>query len=231
MRLFLFLFLFIFISINAFSQTNPPRNDSQFWNDTQFTIPLKKELDEKGKEFDRIALIITSTLRGGRNWQHLIDERIGFGFDFKVNKYLTLTPSYLYRADQPYLGKSERESRFRFAATLEKKFSKFSIKNRNLIEYRDRYRNVANSTRYRNKTIFSIPVTKDKKELFTPFIADEPYYDFLAKGWTRNEISAGISKKFTSNFTAEVFYLYQRNRGNILKNVNVVGVYLKFRIE
>lgn len=231
MRLFLLFSFLIFCSFCVFSQTTPPRNDSQFWNDTQFTIPLKKEKDDKGKEFDRIALIVTTTLRTGRNWQHLVDERIGFGFDFKINKYLTLTPSYLYRADQPYVGKSERESRFRFAATLEKKFNKFSIKNRNLIEYRDRYRNVANSTRFRNKLSFYFPITKDKKEIFTPFVADEPYYDFLAKGWTRNEISVGISKKFNSNFTADFFYLYQRNRGNTLKNVNVVGVYLKFRID
>lgn len=231
MRLFLFFSFVFFCSNSTFSQIIPPRNDSQFWNETQFIIPLKKEKDEKGKEFDRIALNVTTTLRVGRNWTYLVDERIGFGFDFKVNKYLTLAPSYLYRADQPYVGKSERESRFRFAATLEKKFSKFSIKNRNLIEYRDRYRNVANSTRFRNKTTLSIPLTKDKKEIFTPFIADEPYYDFLVKGWTRNEFSAGISKKFNQNFSADFFYLYQRNRGNILKNVNAFGLYLKFRID
>lgn len=231
MRLFFIFLVLLAFSISIFSQTIPPRNDSQFWNDTQFTIPLKKEKDDKGKEFDRVSLLISTTLRVGRNWQHLVDERIGFGFDFKVNKYLTLSPGYVYRADQPFAGRSERESRYRFAATLEKKFSRFSIKDRNLIEYRDRYRNVANSTRYRNKLQLTIPITKDKKDLFSIFFSDEPYYDFLVRAWTRNEISVGISKKFNKNFTADFFYLFQRNRGNTLKNINVAGLNLKFRIE
>lgn len=231
MRLFLFLLIITFSLLPGYSQVTPPRNDSQFWNETQFIIPLKIEKDAKGKEFDRISLFFNTTLRVGRNWQQLVDERFGFGFDFKINKFLTLSPSYLYRADQPYVGKSERESRIRIAATLEKKFSNFSLKNRNLIEYRDRYRNVANSTRYRNKLTFSIPVTKDKKELFSPFVADEVYYDFSNKSWTRNEISLGISKKFSNIFSADFFYLYQRNRGNILKNINVAGINLKFRLK
>lgn len=231
MRLILFNLILAFNFLQAYSQLTPPRNDSQFWNETQFIIPLKIDKDNHGKEFDRVALILTTTLRVGRNWQYLVDERIGFGFDFKVNKFLTLSPSYLYRADQPYIGKSERESRFRLAATLEKKFKYFSIKDKNLIEYRDRYRNVANSTRYRNKLIFSIPITKDKKEIFTPFISDEVYYDFSVKAWTRNEISAGITKKFNNFFSGDFFYLYQRNRGNTLKNINVAGINLKFRIK
>lgn len=231
MRLFFSLITLLFISSTIFTQTTLPRNDSQFWNDTQFTIPLKKEKDAKGKEFDRISLSITTTLRVGRNWQHLVDERIGFGFDFKVNKYLTLTPSYLYRADQPFAGRNNSESRYRFAATLEKKFSKFSLKDRNLIEYRDRYRGAANSTRYRNRFTLSIPVVKDKKELFAPFVQDEVYYDFSAKAWARNEIAVGITKKFTNNFSADFFYLYRRDRPTTLKNVNVFGINLKIRID
>lgn len=231
MKLTLFFLLLIFASVSNFSQTTAPRNDSQFWNDTQFTIPLKKEKDEKGKEFDRIALVVTTTLRLGRNWHQLVDERIGLGFDFKINKFLTLTPSYLFRAEQPFAGRNASESRYRFTATLEKKFSRFSIKNRNLVEYRDRYRGVANSTRYRNRFTFTVPITKNKKELFSPFIQDEVYYDFSAKAWARNEISVGITKKFTNNFSADFFYLYRRDRPTTLKNINVVGINLKFRID
>lgn len=231
MKLLFSIFILIFQFLTVFGQSTPPRNESQFWNETQFIIPLKIEKDSKGKEFDRVSLIISGTLRIGRNWQHLVDERIGFGFDFKINKYLTLSPSYLYREDQPYSGKKEKESRFRFAATLEKKFNNFSLKNRNLVEYRYRYLNIANSTRYRNKLIFSIPILKEKKELFTPFIADEVYYDFSTKAWTRNEISGGITKKLNNKFSADFFYLYQRNRGNTLKNIHAAGINLKLRLK
>lgn len=230
MKLSIF-FVILLFSSSFFSQTVSPRNDTQFWNETQLIVPLIKAKDSNNKEFDRVSLLINGTMRVGQNWQQLVDERIGFGFDFKVNKFLTLSPAYLYRADQPYQGKSERESRLRFAVSLEKKFDKFSLKNRNLIERRFRYRNVGDSTRYRNKLLFAIPVLKNKKELFSPFIADEVFYDFSAKKWTRNELSIGITKKFTNNFSADFFYLYQRNTGNILKNINALGINFKIKID
>lgn len=226
---FLF-FLIIFCSISAFSQTAPPDADFQFWNETQIAAPLVKSTDKKGKEFERVTLFISATLRGGRNYTDLIDERIGFGFDFKINKYLTLTPSYLYRAAQPFQNRKEFESRFRFAATLENKWTRFSVRDRNLIEYRAR-NSRDDAVRYRNKLQFSFPIQKNKKEVLTPFVADEIFYDFHDEAWTRNELTLGISRRFTPKFSADFFYLYQRNRGNVLKNVNAFGVNLKFKFN
>lgn len=216
---------------NIYSQTvPPPKSDVQFWNETQVIFPLLKKKDVKGKEFERILFFINGTLRFGRNISHFADERIGFGFDFKLNKNITFTPSYLYRADQPYKNKKEFETRLRFALTLEKKFEKFSIKDRNLIEYRMR-NSRADSTRYRNKSNFTFPFIKNKKEVFSPFLADEIYYDFSEKEFTRNEFSAGISKKFNKNLTADFFYLLQKNKGNVLSTINAFGINLKIKVD
>lgn len=223
-------FLTALFSFAAFSQTAPPESDFQFWNETQLQIPLVKTKDNKGKEVEKITLFINGTLRVGENYKRFVDERIGFGFDFKINKYLTLTPSYLYRAEQPFGNRKAYESRFRFAGTLENKWSRFSLKDRNLVEYRMR-NSRSDSVRYRNKLQINVPVVKNKKELFTPFIADEVFYDFQLKKWARNEVSAGISKKFTPNFSADFYYLYRRDSPAVWKNVHALGINLKFKID
>ena len=228
---FKILFFLIFLcSITTASQTTPPESDFQFWNETQFIVPLIKSKDKKGKDFERVTFFLSGTLRFGRNYTQFVDERIGFGFDFKINKYLTLTPSYLYRTAQPYQNRKEFESRFRFAATLENKWTRVSVRDRNLIEYRMR-NSRADSVRYRNKLQFNFPIHKNKKEIFAPFVADEIFYDFHDKAWTRNELTLGISKKFSPAFSADFFYLYQRNRGNVLRVINALGVNLKFKFD
>lgn len=221
--------LVLLFSVSVFSQT-PPENDVQFWHETQLSFPLIKAKDEKGKEVEKLSFFISGTLRVGRNVSRPVDERIGAGFDITVNKYLSITPSYLYRAGQPFAKRKEYEHRLRFDVSLEKKWSSFSIKDRNRIEYRIRHSR-SDSVRYRNKIQLKFPVKQSGKEIFSPFVATEPFYDFREKAWTRNELSAGISKKFSSNASADFFYLWQRNRGNVLRNVNVFGVNLKFKID
>ncbi len=218
---------FCFSAVNFFAQSTAPESDFQVWNDTQIAIPLIKSKDKK---IDRVSLIFYTTLRTGENSKRFIDERIGAGFEFRINKYLTLTPNFMYRAGQPVTGGREYETRLRFDVGLEKKFNHFAIKNRSRIE--QRFRNSrADSTRYRNKFTFTVPIMRGKEELFAPFVATEPFYEFQSKHWTRNEFTVGISKKFNSAFTAEFFYLLQNNRGNTLRYVNVAGINLKFKID
>jgi hypothetical protein len=223
-KLFLFFALVLVSKVNLFSQT-PPETDVQFWNETTITIPLVKK-----KESDKLSLFFNGVLRFGDNVSRPVDERIGFGFDYKINKYLGFSPSYLYVAAQPVRGRREYESRLRFAVNLEKKFKKFSLRDRNLIEFRLR-NSRSNSTRYRNKLQLNYPVLKAGKEYFTPFVSDEVYYDFQARAWTRNDFSAGLSKKLNKNLSADFFYLLRNNRGNTLKYVNIFGVNLKIKID
>jgi hypothetical protein len=226
-KLLIFFALLSFSAIHTFSQTNAPESDFQIWNDTQIAIPLVRSKDKKT---ERVSLIFYTTLRTGENSKRFIDERIGAGFEFRVNKYLTLTPNVIYRAGQPVTGGREYETRLRFDVGLEKKFKYFSIKDRNRIEQRFRNSRV-DSTRYRNKFQITVPVKRGDKELFAPFAATEPFYEFQSKHWSRNEFTVGISKKFNSAMTAEFFYLLQNNRGNTLRYVNVAGINLKFKID
>ena len=218
-----------FFAVNVFSQT-PPEKDLQLWFDTQVSFPLIKKKNKDNKEIEKVSFFVSGVLRGGQNISHFIDERVGAGFDININNYVSISPSYLYRAGQPFAGRKEYEHRLRLDASFEKKWSSFSIKDRNRIEYRIRHSR-SDSVRYRNKIQLKIPVKKNEKEMFAPFIATEPFYDFSEKAWNRNELSAGISKKFTSNASADFFYMLQSNRGNAFKRVNIIGVSLKFKVD
>lgn len=231
-------FLLLFV-INSYSQSSAPERDTQFWHETTVSFSPCKTKNCDIKFLDSFSGFVSGTLRVGRNITHPVDERIGGGIDMKFSKYFTFSPSYLYRAGQPFEGRKEYEHRVRFDATLENKWDSFSLKNRNRLEYRIRHsRN--DSVRYRNKTTLKFPIRKDDKELFSPFVADEPFYDFREKEWTRNEFSAGIGKDFKGKFfgaskdkkiTLEFFYMLQNNRGNSFKYVNIFGAYLKIDLK
>ena len=229
----LFSLLFtIFYSISSVLPQTPATNDTdyQFWNETQLTFPLVKTEDDSGKTTDKLSFFLNGNLRVGENIRRFVDERIGFGFDYKHNKYVSFTPSYIYVAQRPEAGVKQYESRLRFAVNLENGWRKFSVSDRNLVEYRLR-NNSSDSVRYRNRLRFLYPIKKDKKELFVPFAANEIYYDFQAKTFSRNEFSVGLSRKLNRNATADFFYLLRTNRSGSPKQLNVFGVNLKIRID
>ncbi len=222
------IFVFIF-STSLFSQSTPIRSDFQIWNETSVSVPLKKSTDKNGKEFERMAVSINGTLRFGQNVSRPVDERIGLGFNYRLNKYISFAPDVFYRGTQPTKNRRDYESRFRFAVVLENKWKYFSLNDRNQIEYRLR-NSRSDSVRYKNRLRLNIPVTKSKKEIFTPFVSDEPYYDFQAHDWTRNEFFAGINKKFNKNFSADFFYLFVKDQ-SFPKTVNGIGIGLKFKVD
>ena len=230
-KLFLLLFIIFYCLAAAFSQTSETDDlDYQFWNETQLIFPLVKTVDDSGETTDKLSLLASGNLRFGRNASRLTDKRIGFGFDYKLNKYVSLTPSYIYIAQQSAADAKEYESRLRFAVNLEKGWKKFSVDDRNLVEYRFR-NNRSDSVRYRNRLRFRFPVKKADKELFAPFAANEIFYDFRMKTFSRNEFSVGASRKLNSNVTADFFYLLQTNRSGSPKQVNVFGINFKIKID
>jgi hypothetical protein len=230
-KLFLLLFIGYLCFPPVFSQVSETDSvDNQFWHETQLSFPLIKTENDSGKTTDKLSFFINGNLRIGRNIRHLIDERIGLGFDYKYNKYVSFTQSYLYIAQQPSTGVKQFESRARFAVNLEKSWKKFSLGDRNLVEYRFR-NNRSDSVRYRNRFRFIYPIKKNKKELFVPFATNEIFYDFQAKTFSRNELSVGISRKLSSNVTTDYFYLLQTNKSGSPKQLNVFGVNLKIRVD
>ena len=226
------LFLLIFTIFTCLSQvlSQSSETDNQFWHETQLNFPLVKTKDDSGETTDKLSFFINGNLRAGRNVSRLTEERIGFGFDYRHNKYVSFTPSYIYIASQPETSSKQYESRLRFAVNLEKSWKRFSIDDRNLVEYRLR-NSSSDSVRYRNRLRFTYPVKKDKKELFVPFAANEIYYDFQEKAFSRNEFSLGLSRKLSSNVTTDFFYLLRTNNSGSPKRLNVFGINLTIKVD
>jgi hypothetical protein len=202
----------------AQTKTPAPRNDTQIWTDVQLAMPLNKNID----------FLLLGTLRLGRNVTRLVDERIGAGFAFKIGKYLTLSPSYLYLATQPLPGKEGFENRLSFAATLRFPLGRFTVSDRNLFERRLRHPQV-DATRYRNRLQVEHPIKVGSTKL-NVFVSDEVFYDWSANAWVRNRFAAGVSKRFSKHFTADVYYLRQNDSHTTPGDLNVVGDTLRFRL-
>ncbi len=197
-----------------------PQDDTQSWNEVQFTLPVNKKVD----------LILNGQLRFGRDLREFVDERAGVSVAFKMNKYFTFTPGYTYIAmQQPVTRRKSYENRLNFAATVRfPPMEKFTISDRNLVERRVR-NSTANSTRYRNRLQIERPFTIGGVGLRF-FISDEVFYDGAAKAWTRNRFSVGGSRAFNKRLTGDVYYLRQNDGRSRPGDIHVIGTTLRVRL-
>jgi hypothetical protein len=191
----------------------------------QLIVPLKRGKDAKGKSIDKITATFSGILRIGRsNWDFL-DNRYGVTLDFRVNKFLTLMTSSLYRKDELVKNRRRYETRLDFGFVLSKTWKKLTFRDRNLYEHR--FRNSrADLNLYRNRFVVSYPVRHKDKELFSPFISNEGYFEFKTKKWLQNEFFAGISRKLTSRITLDLAYVR-----NELAPINVNGFSTSLKIK
>ena len=177
-----------------------------------------------------MSFSFNGTLRLGQNVSHPVDERIGIGFNYRLNKHFSFAPDVLYREARPTKNRKDYESRFRFAVIVENKWKHFSLNDRSQIEYRLR-NSRSDAVYYKNRFRFDVPVTKNKVEFFYAIcFQQKPYYDFHLDKWMRNEFFAGISKKFNKNFAADIFYLFVKDR-NLPNTINGIGTSLRFKIN
>jgi hypothetical protein len=202
----------------ARAQTRVPKSDTQSWNDVQLTIPLNKKFD----------FLIQGTIRIGGNLTSAVDERWGFGFNYKVHKYVTLNELYFHREAKPPNGRQEHEDRLSFGATVRVPIGKFSLVDRNWFERRWRSPQV-NSWRYRNRIQLEHPFTI-RKAKFTFFVSEEPFYDWSLHAWVRNRFGAGASHVFNKHFTGDLYLMRQNDGRSRPGDINVIGTVLRFRM-
>ena len=203
---------------SAQTPTRVPQADTQSWNDIQLTIPLSKEVD----------FLIQGTVRMGGNLTTPVDERWGFGFNYKISKYVTLNELYFHREAKPPNGRQEHEDRLTLGATLRIPVKKFSLIDRNWFERRWRQPQV-DAWRYRNRIQIEHPF-KLNKATFTFFVADEVFYDSSQGTWTRNRFAVGASHAFNKHFTGELYVMRQNDGRTRPGDVNVIGTILRFRM-
>jgi Protein of unknown function (DUF2490) len=213
-------------SQTTFSQTSR-KSEFQSWNEVQLILPLVRGKDSKGKSFDRITATFGGIKRIGRSNLDFLDNRYGVVFDFRVNKYLSLLTSVLYRKDELVKNRRNYETRLDFGLTLSKTIKKITFKDRN--EFEHRFRNSRIDTNlYRNRLQISYPVKYKEKEIFSPFVSEEGYFELKSKTWVLNDFYAGITRKLTPKISLDLAYI--RSDGKPV-NVNGFSVGLKIKLR
>ena len=208
-------------SANAFSQTRF-ETDFQFWNDTQFIVPLTKKKDWN--------FVLWTFGRFGNDIKTTTDARIGGLITKKINKYVTVGGGYLYRYSNPTFTRKRYESRYlgliTFTAPLGKKFT---LVNRNLVQYENRYSR-PNATIIRNRLWLKREVTVKQKKI-EPFVSFETFYDFRLKDFARYRTQVGVSHKFNDKFSGDFYYVRQDETGNRTRPGTLNGIGTSFRVN
>jgi hypothetical protein len=221
--------LVVFCNVCIFSQTlfsqTPLKSEFQSWNEVQLILPVIHGQDSKGKAFDRITMTFGGILRIGRKNLDFLDNRISTVLDFRLNKNFSLLTSVLYRKDELIKIRRNYETRIDFGFTYAKTLRNITFKDRNIYEYRFRNSKV-NTDFYRNRLQISYPIKRKGKEIFSPFISKEGFYDLKSKTWTLNEFFVGITRKLTPKISLDLAYI----RAD-LKPANVNGMSIGLKIK
>ncbi|RMG03693.1 MAG: DUF2490 domain-containing protein, partial [Acidobacteria bacterium] len=181
----IYLVLLIYITLCGFSFAQDT-DDIVNWNDVNFILPVIQET-KNGKKIDRLTLTFNGVLRIGRNLKRPIDERAGIGFSYHLNRNFSVGSSYLYRRSRPTEAPRQFEHRLNFFLTAEKKMKYLAIRNRFMTMYQIRHTK-HDAIAQRNRLQFLFPIRKDDREILSPFVTDEIYYDFKTRKLYRNDL-------------------------------------------
>lgn len=100
------------------------------------------------------------------------------------------------------------------------------MRNRNMIDYRQRKAQAMDPTFYRNRIQILFP-----KKSFEPYRMNEFYYQFDTRQISRNRLFVGFNRRINKNLTTDTFYVWQHNRTGAIKTIHAVGANLRVRIE
>lgn len=215
------------LAITVFSQSAPLPSVFQSWNEVQIIKTLAKGKDAKSKPIEKLTATFNGTFRIGRKTFDFLDDRIGANLDYRLNRYFSFNATTLYRRDEFVKTAPHYETRVGIGATFSKTFHKFTFRDRNQIEHR--FRNSrADLNVYRQRIQINHPLTFHKKEIFTPFISEEGFYDLKTKIWFRNEFYAGITRRLNKQTTLDVAYVRNDTRP---VNVNGLNLILKIKLR
>ncbi len=226
MKLKLTLWLVVsFISTpSAFAQKP---TEAQIWTNADFVFGLVKGKDAKGKSFDKVSLTLTGIVRIGDKLSRSVDERVSATLDFRLNKYFNLTTGYLHQRAEPLKNSRNEESRFILALTGNKRTKDFNFRAREQLDYK--FRNGRNDNQnYRSLFQVNYFLKRNKKDVLSPFVSNEFYFDSLTKSVVRNEFRAGINKNFTKVFSADFYYIKLYTK---VINADGLGIGLKFKLR
>lgn len=227
MKCFSTIIILLFGCLTAcFAQTSP-HPGFQSWNEIQLIVPLVRKKDAQGKNIDKVTAVFSGIARFGRSNYELVDNRYGVTVDFRLNKYVSSFGGTLYRRDELTDNAIRYETRLLGGAVISGFWRKFVFRDRNMFEHR--VRNSRNDTNlYRQRIQISRPLKYKERELFSPFISEECYYEFTSGRWVQNEFYAGITRRLNAKTSLDIAYVRNDSRPT---NVNGLSMNLRIRVR
>jgi hypothetical protein len=167
-----------------------------------------------------------------------------FDATFRVTKFLSITPSYLYYS-VPASGLNELanrsrgftrtyyEQQFRIDGTVMFSVHKFEISERNMYVkkflptymYAGRSLPAKEINRYRNRIAVAYPLAV-KGHIWKPFASYEAFYD-QGSGWTKNRVWTGVTVPLEKHVWFQPSYMWEGTQGIKDMNYLMFGLILR----
>jgi hypothetical protein len=203
--------LFTFAAASgAFSQ-DAGDTDVQFWNDLQVSIPLNKNID----------LQLLSTARFGEKISRFEHGRIGAGISASLGKGFSAGANYQLIESRNSQSRFTTEHRYTFRGGYKFPVKRFGLSHRSTYEYR--VRSGSNSWRYRAALTIEKKLPDNWIKDAEVFLTEEAFYVSTAGRFSRNRVSAGVSKKINSNLTLDLYYMRQNDGTSQRGDLHVIG--------
>jgi Protein of unknown function (DUF2490) len=215
----LFAAILLSLPCNSWAQTSIkwPRTDFQGWTEFEVAHKLSSYADVTGN----------GGLRWSNDADHLVYRRVGTAVNFKLSKFLTLSPAYaFYYTDSSRIGFSH-ENRISIAATAGTSINKWRISDRNGFE--KRFTSSGHSWRYRNRIEIQHPF-KLGRHSFLADVWDEVFYDSSVKAWARNRAAAGAEKEITPRLRVGLYLIHQNDGRTLPGDLNAIAVTIRTRL-
>ncbi len=197
---------FVLIVVIGYSQQ---RNDAGMWN----TLSIQHALTKK------ISLVIDEELRLKENYQRINLFYTNVGIDYKINKFLKISPSYRFIQKKRLEDSYSYRHRFMLDVSIKKKIQKIIVSER--IRYQAEVQDFYSSKKGKLAEQFLRFKTDLKYTAFekvTPYISCEVRYQIHAprgdgsmydNGFHRVRNVLGIEYEINKKNSVNLYYLFQ----------------------
>jgi hypothetical protein len=168
-----------------------------------------------------------------------------FDATFRVTKFLSITPSYLYYSVPPDglnelanrsggFTRTVEEQQFRIDGTVMFSVHKLEISERNMYVrrflptymYGGTSLPAKDTNRYRNRIAIAYPLAV-KGRIWKPFASYEAFYD-QGSGWTKNRVWTGVTVPIEKHVSFQPSYMWESTSG--IKDLHYLMFGLIFRM-
>jgi hypothetical protein len=216
--LFLATLVILAVRLDVFAQDSSDNDDTQSWNDLQISIPVSSKVD----------IQLLSTVRFGKNITRFEHGRIGAGVAVEIGKGFSTGANYQFIESRGTSGRFSAEHRYTIRGTYKFPVKSFGLSHRSTYEYR--VRGSGNLWRYRAAITLEKKLPSKWIRDSKAFVTEEIFYVSTAGRFSRNRISAGISKKLNDRLTLDVYYLRQNDGTSRPGNLHVLGTAWKIKL-